>query len=113
MPNKNSKKNQNSKKKNKPKKQKNEQTKARTENSAAGISQKIDLESLNEAIDINSREMVEIREIEGKGRGMIAKNDISLGTEILKDTPLAASIYGIEIMPIKYHFKPSGLIELV
>jgi len=105
MPNK---KKNNSKKKSPKKAQKpknNENSSNRSNDTKGEEKDKVDLESLNQSIDSDSRELVEIVEIEGKGRGMVARKDISIGTEILKDAPLAASIYGIEIMPIKYHFK--------
>ena len=65
----------------------------------------IDLAELNGSLDAKSRELVEIVELDGKGRGMVAKVDIDRGTEIVRDSPLAASIYGIEVMPIQYGFK--------
>ena len=86
----------------------------------------VDLAELNGSLSEKSRELVEIVEIEGKGRGMVARKDIEQerrflfqnlyessflknlnhqGTEIVRDSPLAASIYGIEVMPIQYGFK--------
>ena len=65
----------------------------------------IDLAELNSSLDEKSRELVEIVELDGKGRGMVAKVDIARGTEIVRDSPLAASIYGIEVMPVQYGFK--------
>lgn len=65
----------------------------------------VDLQILNDAITGDAAELVHIVEVEGKGRGMVAKKDIAIGTKIVTDRPLAASIYGVEIMPIKYGFK--------
>ena len=65
----------------------------------------MDLQILNDAITGDAAELVHIVEVEGKGRGMVAKKDIAIGTKIVTDRPLAASIYGVEIMPIKYGFK--------
>lgn len=65
----------------------------------------MDLQILNDAITGDAAELVHIVEVEGKGRGMVAKKDIKIGTKIVTDRPLAASIYGVEIMPIKYGFK--------
>ena len=38
-----------------------------------------------------------------------SKPSIPSGTEIVSDKPLAAAIYGIEVMPIKYGFKHLAL----
>ena len=65
----------------------------------------VDLQILNDAITGDAAELVHIVEVEGKGRGMVAKKDIAIGMKIVTDRPLAASIYGVEIMPIKYGFK--------
>ena len=71
----------------------------------------VDLDQLNGSLSEKSRELVEIVELEGKGRGMVARKDILKGTEIVRDTPLAASIYGIEVMPIQYGFKSVTQID--
>ena len=43
-----------------------------------------------------SEPSVEIMEVAGKGRGVIALKDIKQGTVILKDSPLCAAIFGEE-----------------
>lgn len=71
----------------------------------------VDLQILNDAITGDAAELVHIVEVEGKGRGMVAKKDIAIGTKIVTDRPLAASIYGVEIMPIKYGFKTRMMLN--
>ena len=53
-------------------------------NTENDVTEKIDLDSLNSAIEGDAVEFVKIIEIEGKGRGMVAKKNIPKMTEILK-----------------------------
>ena len=45
---------------------------------------------------------VEIMEVIGKGRGVIALRDIPAGKVVLRDVPLSAAIYGDETMPFPF-----------
>lgn len=51
-------------------------------------------------------ENLEVMDVAGKGRGIIALSDIEPGKVLLRDVPLAGAIYGDETMAIPFGFQP-------